>query len=87
MADALDRIVPEEGSKVAQRDGVRYRHDAEGRDDMPAHVKASLVGSSVSVPIGGGQLLLGTWQGVWLMEFRDGVHRRRVVATVMGETG
>ena len=55
MVDALERIVP--------ADGRSYRHDAEGDDDMPAHVKCSLVGASVTVPITQGKLALGTWQG------------------------
>ena len=56
MSAALDRIVPED------RKGTLYRHSAEGLDDMPAHVKAALVGVSVSVPIKDGKLHLGTWQ-------------------------
>ena len=58
MSDALDRIVPED----RKNEGI-YRHDAEGSDDMPAHVKSALVGASVIVPITDGQLALGTWQG------------------------
>ncbi|KAF2826630.1 UPF0047-domain-containing protein [Ophiobolus disseminans] len=80
MSDALDRIVPEDKNGTGL-----YRHDDEGADDMPAHVKASLVGASVSVPITEGKLALGTWQGVWYLEFRDGRQQRRVLATVMGE--
>lgn len=56
-------------------------HTLEGPDDMPAHIKASLVGSSVSIPITNGRLNLGTWQGVYLCEFRDRGGSRRVVAT------
>jgi secondary thiamine-phosphate synthase enzyme len=52
---------------------------------MPAHVKASMMGSSVTVPIGGGKLLLGTWQGIYLCEHRDRGGRRRVVVTISGE--
>lgn len=60
-----------------------YRHDAEGPDDMAAHVRTMLAGSSVSVPVGGARLLLGTWQGIYLYEHRSAPHRRRVVVTVM----
>jgi secondary thiamine-phosphate synthase enzyme len=62
-----------------------YRHTCEGPDDMPAHVKAALLGSSVSVPIRGGQLSLGTWQGIYLCEHRDRASGRRLVATLHGE--
>ena len=79
MAGALDRMVPED------RKGNLYRHSVEGLDDMPAHVKSSLVGVSVSVPVREGRLALGTWQGIWYCEFRDGRQSRRVVATLQGE--
>jgi len=62
-----------------------YQHTIEGPDDMPAHVKASLLGSSLSVPIRDGQLALGTWQGVYLCEHRNNPHRRRLVLTIFGE--
>ena len=58
-------------------------HTLEGSDDMPAHIKASLVGSSVSIPIVNGRLALGTWQGIYLCEFRNRGGARRLVATVM----
>ena len=57
-------------------------HDMEGPDDMPAHVKASMVGFSVSIPITRGRLALGTWQGIYLCEFRNAPHRRKLIATV-----
>jgi len=79
MRDALERVVPEGGK------GWSYRHSCEGPDDMPAHIKAALVGSSVSVPITNGRLNLGTWQGIWYYEFRDGRQSRRLVATIQGE--
>lgn len=60
-----------------------YRHDAEGPDDMAAHVRNMLTGSGLSVPVGGARLLLGTWQGIYLYEHRTAPHRRRVVVTVM----
>ncbi len=61
-----------------------YQHTFEGPDDMPAHIKASLVGSSVSVPISQGRLNLGTWQGIYLCEFRDRGGARTLVATILG---
>jgi len=54
-------------------------HRSEGPDDMPAHIKAALLQSSLSVPIGSGKLLLGTWQGIYLFEHRDRPHRREIV--------
>jgi secondary thiamine-phosphate synthase enzyme len=60
-----------------------YRHDAEGPDDMAAHVRSMLTATSLSVPVGGGRLLLGTWQGIYLWEHRTAPHRRRVVLTVL----
>lgn len=57
-------------------------HDVEGPDDMPAHIKSSLVGSSVSIPIENGRLSLGTWQGIFLCEFRDAPHRRKLVISI-----
>lgn len=62
-----------------------YQHDYEGDDDMPAHIKASLLGASVSIPVAGGRLLLGTWQGIWLGEHRDQGSSRRLVLTLQGE--
>ena len=58
------------------------KHDLEGDDDMPAHIKSSLVGSSVTVPIIKGRLALGTWQGIYLCEFRDRPHRRSLVISL-----
>lgn len=62
-----------------------YTHTCEGPDDMPAHVKASLLGASVSAPISGGRLALGVWQGITLCEHRDRASPRRLVLTVYGE--
>ena len=59
-----------------------YRHTLEGPDDMPAHLKSAILGSSVSIPIGGGKLNLGTWQGIYLCEHRDHGGSRRIVLTV-----
>ena len=61
-----------------------YRHDEEGPDDMPAHIKASMMGSSVSIPITDGRLNLGTWQGIYLCEHRDRGGVRRLVVTLYG---
>jgi secondary thiamine-phosphate synthase enzyme len=67
-------------------DGARYLvHQTEGPDDMPAHLKAGIFGTAQTIPVGGGRLLLGTWQGVYLGEHRDDGGRRRVVATLWGE--
>ena len=63
-----------------------YIHTMEGPDDMPAHVKASLLGSSVSVPIYNGRLLLGTWQGIYLAEHRDRASSRNLILTLQGTT-
>ncbi|OQE23659.1 hypothetical protein PENSTE_c008G08523 [Penicillium steckii] len=79
MSDALDRIAPED------RKGNLYRHSAEGLDDMPAHIKSSLVGASITIPIRDGELDTGTWQGIWYLEFRAMKHERSVVATIQGQ--
>lgn len=77
-ASWFDRAVP---------DGAPYwTHTLEGDDDMPAHVKASLLGSSLSLPISGGRLALGTWQGIYLCELRDSGGPRSLLATVTGES-
>jgi secondary thiamine-phosphate synthase enzyme len=73
----LDRVVPE-GSE-------HWRHTLEGDDDMPAHVKSMLTGVTLTIPIAGGRLALGTWQGICLCEFRDRGGARGVVATVQGD--
>jgi secondary thiamine-phosphate synthase enzyme len=71
-------------ARIARED-FPYAHTCEGPDDMPAHVKASMIGSSVTVPIGDGRLLLGTWQGIYLCEHRAHGGPRRLVLTVQGE--
>lgn len=72
----LGTAVPESGG---------YEHAAEGADDMPAHIKSMLSGNSLSIPVGDGRMLLGTWQGVFLAEHRRDPHRRNVVAHLAGE--
>jgi secondary thiamine-phosphate synthase enzyme len=71
-------------SAIAPED-FPYRHTCEGPDDMPAHVKAAMLGSSVSIPISNGTLCLGTWQGIYLCEHRDRASGRRLTITVQGE--
>ncbi|MDP2482219.1 MAG: secondary thiamine-phosphate synthase enzyme YjbQ [Candidatus Palauibacterales bacterium] len=72
----FDRAVPE--------DEPYYRHTMEGPDDMPAHIKASMMGSSVTIPITRGRLNLGTWQGIYLCEHRARGGRRKVLVTATG---
>ena len=62
-----------------------YRHNDEGSDDLPAHIKASLLGCSLNIPISNGRLRLGTWQGIYLCEHRNRGGARSLVATIMGE--
>ncbi len=62
-----------------------FRHDAEGPDDMPAHVRSALFGCELTLPIGDGALALGTWQGIYLWEHRDGAMRRKIILTLTGE--
>jgi secondary thiamine-phosphate synthase enzyme len=73
----LDRIVPE--------DDRLFAHTTEGPDDMPAHVKAVLMGTELTIPIRDGRLALGTWQGIYLGEHRDSGGVRTVIATIWGE--
>jgi secondary thiamine-phosphate synthase enzyme len=72
-------------NKVAPESDPDYRHTDEGPDDMPAHLKASLLGSSVMIPIRHGRLALGTWQGVYLCEHRNHGGSRSLVITAWGE--
>ncbi|MHA6606499.1 secondary thiamine-phosphate synthase enzyme YjbQ [Photobacterium damselae] len=73
----INKLVPERAHY--------YRHTYEGDDDMPAHIKASLLGSSVMIPIKNGRLALGTWQGIYLGEHRDYGGRRHLMVTLQGE--
>lgn len=75
----FDHAVPERSAL--------WTHTLEGSDDMPAHIKASLLGPSLTLPIGGGRLALGTWQGIYLCEHRDHGGARSLVATVWGQDG
>ena len=73
----FDRAAPEDGD---------YRHDAEGPDDMPAHIKSALTATSLSIPVIDGELALGTWQGIYVFEHRRAPHRRRVIVSFVAET-
>jgi secondary thiamine-phosphate synthase enzyme len=72
-------------SRLAPEDNRLYRHTMEGEDDMPAHIRAALTQTQLSIPMTGGRLVLGTWQGIFLFEHRDGSHRRSVVLHLIGE--
>lgn len=65
-------------------EGVGYRHDSEGPDDMPAHIRAALTQTQLSVPVMDGAMALGTWQGIYVWEHRRAAHRREVVLHVLG---
>ena len=84
-ADPDVRIDMETAMNAAVPEDLPFVHTLEGPDDMPAHVKASMMGSSVTVPIGNGRLCLGTWQGIYLCEHRDRGGRRRLVLTASGK--
>jgi secondary thiamine-phosphate synthase enzyme len=84
-ADRDVRIDLEASLNAIAPEDFPYVHTIEGPDDMPAHVKAALLGSSVSVPIRDGRLLLGTWQGIYLCEHRNQGGSRKLVLTVQGE--
>lgn len=75
LVEALDRLAPRDH---------RWRHDLEGADDMPAHVKTTLTGVSLAIPVLGGRMDLGTWQAVYLMEHRDRGHRREMTLHYAG---
>lgn len=76
METIFNKIVPEDNS---------YRHLDEGKDDMPAHAKCSLLGASINVPITAGRLAFGTWQGIYLCEHRNRAHQRNLVVTINGQ--
>jgi secondary thiamine-phosphate synthase enzyme len=72
-------------NKAVPENDPNYRHDDEGPDDMPAHLKAAMLGSSVTIPIRNGRLALGTWQGIYLCEHRNYGGNRSLVITAWGE--
>lgn len=76
LAAWLDRLAPE---------GAGYAHDDEGSDDMPAHLKATLTGVNLQIPVIGGRMALGTWQGIYLAEHRRMPHRRQIAVHLIGE--
>jgi secondary thiamine-phosphate synthase enzyme len=76
LADWLERLAPE---------STHYAHDDEGPDDMPAHLRATLTGVNLAIPVIGRRMALGTWQGIYLAEHRRAPHRREVAAHVVGE--
>lgn len=75
LLHALERLAPR---------GAAYRHDTEGPDDMPGHIKALLTGATVTLPVAGGALRLGTWQALYLVEHRDNGRNRRIDLTFIG---
>jgi secondary thiamine-phosphate synthase enzyme len=77
LTSALDRLAPENAG---------WTHDAEGPDDMPAHVKTMLTVTSLQIPVIKGRLMLGTWQAIYLVEHRRRAHRREIVAQFVGAT-
>ena len=88
ITENADAAVRQDLETLARRwapDGdATYRHDYEGDDDMAAHARSVLTGCSLTVPVGNGRLLLGTWQGIFLWEHRAQAHTRRCVVTVVG---
>ena len=72
---------------LAPESAPHYEHTVEGPDDMPAHIKAALIGTGISIPITGGAFNLGTWQGTLLCEHRDRAGSRSLVVTIQGEDG
>ena len=75
LADFFERLAPE--------NDPRYRHDTEGPDDMPAHIRTALTGTSLSIPVIGNRMALGTWQGIYVFEHRSSPQRRSVVLHLM----
>jgi secondary thiamine-phosphate synthase enzyme len=78
MADFFERLVPEHPEQAA-----RYRHTLEGPDDMPSHIRSALTQTSLSIPVIGKRMALGTWQGIYLFEHRADAMRRSVVLHLM----
>ena len=71
-------------ARVAPEDSAAYEHDDEGPDDMPAHLRATLTGIHLSVPVASGRMVLGTWQGIYLWEHRRRPHRREIALHLIG---
>ena len=71
-------------ARLAPEDGRLYVHRAEGPDDMPAHIRAAVTNTSLAIPVAGGRTVLGTWQGIYLVELRTAPHRREVVLHLIG---
>jgi len=71
--------------RLVKEDDSLYRHTAEGADDMPAHIRSALTPVSLTIPVSGGRLALGTWQGIYLFEHRRAPHKRRVMLHLSGE--
>jgi secondary thiamine-phosphate synthase enzyme len=78
LEDFFRRLVPDGNNG-------RYRHEDEGPDDMPAHIRAALTQTQLSIPVAEGRPVLGTWQGIYLWEHRTGPHQREVVLHLLGE--
>ena len=83
----MDAVVPQDGCGPLNPFGarIRYRHDDEGSDDMPAHIRTALTSQTLSLSIDDGRLLLGTWQGVYLWEHRSAAHKRRLACHAVGD--
>ncbi|HWU26355.1 MAG TPA: secondary thiamine-phosphate synthase enzyme YjbQ [Rhizomicrobium sp.] len=71
--------------RLVSRDPALYRHTTEGPDDMPSHIRAALTASSLTIPIRGNQIALGSWQGLYLFEHRDAPHEREILLHLIGE--
>ncbi|CAK24090.1 Conserved hypothetical protein [Synechococcus sp. WH 7803] len=87
LAAWMDAIVPQDGAGPLGANGQRrrYLHDDEGNDDMPAHIRTALTQQTLSLSVENGQLLLGTWQAVYLWEHRSAPHRRTIACHLIGE--
>ena len=72
-------------TRLVPPDNRLYRHTAEGPDDMPAHIRSALTATQLSIPVVGGELALGTWQGIYVFEHRSQPHRRQIVLHLFGE--
>ncbi|USR66081.1 secondary thiamine-phosphate synthase enzyme YjbQ [Providencia stuartii] len=72
-------------NKAVPENEPYYKHDYEGSDDMPAHLKSSLLGTSLTIPVTNGRLNMGTWQGIYLCEHRNFATKRKVIITLQGE--